>query len=293
MNSKALSRRSALRSVSAFALLRTATLFGQAKGAPDEQLAAIERGIGGRLGVAALDTGSGRSLTYHGSELFAMCSTFKFLLTAFILKRVDSGTETLDCRIPYNQGDLLEYAPVTRAHLEEGEMTVEELCAAAMELSDNTAANLLLRQVEGPAGLTRFIRSLGNRVTRLDRTEPSLNTALPGDLRDTTSPTAMVDSMSKILAGDVLSPSSRAQLIRWMEECTTGTRRLRAGFPAGWRAGDKTGTGDRGAIGDISIVWPPGKAPVLIAAYLMEGNGTDDQRNQALARVGSIVARGW
>ncbi len=138
-----------------------------------------------------------------------MCSTFKFLLVAFILKRVDTGTEKLSRRISYSQGDLLEYAPATRAHLAQGWMTVGELCAAAVELSDNTAADLLLEQVGGPAGLTRFIRSLGNRVTRLDRTEPTLNTALSGDPRDTTSPMAMVDSMSKILVGNFLSSACR------------------------------------------------------------------------------------
>jgi beta-lactamase class A len=292
MISENLSRRSALRSASAFAALRAVRLFGAPNVSSNEQFAAIERGIGVRLGVAALDTGTGHRLSYRGAEPFAMCSTFKFLLVAFILKRVDTGTEKLSRRISYSQGDLLEYAPATRAHLAQGWMTVGELCAAAVELSDNTAADLLLEQVGGPAGLTRFIRSLGNRVTRLDRTEPTLNTALSGDPRDTTSPMAMVDSMSKILVGNFLSSACRGQLIRWMEQCSTGERRLRAGFPAGWRAGDKTGTGERGAIGDIAIVCPPTKAPILVAAYLMEGNATGDQRNEAIASVGRVVTDG-
>jgi beta-lactamase class A len=170
-------------------------------------------------------------------------------------------------------------------------MTVGDLCAAAIEVSDNTAANLLLAQVGQAAGLTRFIRSLGNQVTRLDRIEPELNSALPADPRDTTSPAAMLDSMERLLAGDILSVASRTQLISWLEQSTTGKNRLRAGFPAGWRAGDKTGTGSHGATGDLGIFWPPGKRPILIAAYVMEGNATADERERAIAAVGRLAAQ--
>jgi beta-lactamase class A len=262
-----------------------------ANGSADSQFAAIEKGIGGRLGVAAMDTGTGRRLGYRASELFAMCSTFKFLLAGCTLQRVDAGKEDLKRLIPYTQKDLLEYAPVTRAHLQQGAMTVGDLCAAAIEVSDNTAANLLLAQIGGPAGLTTSIRSLGNQVTRLDRVEPDLNSALPGDRRDTTSPAAMVDSMEKLLVGGALSAASRAQLAGWLEQSTTGAKRLRAGFPAGWRAGDKTGTGERGAVGDIGIFWPPDKSPILVAAYIMKGKASASEREQAIAAVGRIVAR--
>jgi beta-lactamase class A len=255
-----------------------------------EQFAAIEKGIGGRLGVAAIDTGSGRRLGYRETELFAMCSTFKFLLAGCILRRVNAGEMDLKTLISYGQKDLLEYAPLTRAHVAQGAMTVGDLCAAAVEVSDNTAANLLLAQIGGPAGLTEFIRSLGNQVTRLDRTEPDLNTALPGDPRDTTSPAAMVDSMQKLMVGDALSASGRGQLTSWMEQSTTGKNRLRAGIPASWRAGDKTGTGDLGAVGDIGIFWPPGKAPILVAVYVMEGKATREERERAIAAVGRAVA---
>jgi beta-lactamase class A len=256
-----------------------------------EQLAAIEKGIGGRLGVTALDTGTGRRLAYRDEELFAMCSTFKFLLAGCILKQVDTQNLDLNKFIPYGNKDLLEYAPVTRAHLAQGAMTVGDLCAAAIELSDNTAANLLLEQIGGPAGLTEFIRSLGNHVTRLDRNEPDLNSALPGDPRDTTSPAAMVDSMLRLLTGDALSPASRGRLSSWLEQSTTGKKRLRASMPADWRAGDKTGTGSRGAVGDIGIFWPPAKAPILVAAYVMEGNANTDERELAIAAVGRLVAQ--
>ncbi len=257
----------------------------------DEQFAAIEKGIGGRLGVAALDTGTGRRLGYRSQEPFPMCSTFKFLLAACILRRVDGKIEDLDRPIAYTQKDLLEYAPTTRAHVQKGAMTVGELCAAAVEVSDNTAANLLLAQIGGPGGLTQFIHSLGNQVTRLDRIEPDLNSALPGDARDSTSPAAMLDSMEKLLTGNALSAQSRIQITNWLEESTTGRKRLRAGFPTNWRAGDKTGTGEHGAMGDIGIFWPPDKKPLLIAAYLLEGNASRDQREQAFAAIGRVMAR--
>jgi len=261
-----------------------------AQATAEERFAAIERGLGGRLGVAALDTGTGRRLVYRGSDLFPMCSTFKFLLAACVLRRVDGMTEDLHRLISYTEMDLLGHAPVTRAHVKEGALPVGELCAAAVEVSDNTAANLLLASVEGPAGLTALIRSLGNDVTRLDRNEPDLNSNLPGDPRDTTSPAAMLDSMEKLLTGNALSQASRSQLNAWLEQSTTGADRLRAGFPPGWRAGDKTGTGEHGAVGDLGIFWPTGKRPILVAAYMIEGNASAEQREAAIAAVGRVVA---
>lgn len=291
MNSLTSSRRSILRTLSILALQRPFVAIGADNGSPEQQFAGIERGIGIRLGIAAHDTGSGRRLVYRGSELFPMCSTFKFLLAACILERVDKGAEQLSKSILYTQNDLLEYAPVTRANVAKGWMTVAELCAAAIEVSDNTAANLLLRQIGGPTGISQFVRALGDEVTRLDRIEPELNTALPGDPRDTTSPAAMVDSMEKILLGDILSRASRSQLVSWLEQCATGRNRLRAGIPANWRAGDKTGTGQHGAAGDIGIFWPPSKPPVLMAAYLVGDKATPEQREQAFAAAGRVVVR--
>jgi len=287
------SRRAVLRLLPALAVPHR--LHAAPSRSSEEEFAAIESTVGGRLGVSALDAGSGRTIAHRVDELFAMCSTFKLLLAGCILSQVDAGKQQLARSIPYTEKDLLEYAPVTRAHLAQGSMTVAELCAAAIELSDNTAANLLLAQIGGPAGLTEFLRSIGNQVTRLDRTEPELNTAIPNDPRDTTSPASMVGSMQKLLIGDTLSAASRAQLAAWLTQSTTGSKRLRAGFPLGWRAGDKTGTGERGAVGDAGIFWPPQKSslqpkPILVAAYLMEGSATRDQREQALASVGRVVA---
>jgi beta-lactamase class A len=253
------------------------------------QIAAIERQIGGRLGVAVLDTGSGRRIEYRATERFPMCSTFKFLLAAAILQQRER--EPLDRRLPYGAADLLEWAPVTRKHLSEGGMTVRDLCAAAIEYSDNTAGNLLLRAIGGPSRLTAHIRGLGDPVTRLDRPEPSLNSAVAGDQRDTTTPGAMVSNLELLLLGNRLSSASRSQLAGWLEANTTGAKRIRAGLPPDWRVGDKTGTGENGAAGDIAIVRPPERAPILIAIYLVGSASGADQLNRAIAGVASFIAQ--
>src|SRR5215469_8022915 len=171
------------------------------------RIAAIERRTGARIGVAALDTASGKRLGYRSEKRFPMCSTFKFLAAAAVLKRVDAGRERLNRFLSYGAKDILEYAPVTKAHLNDGGMTLKALCAAAIEQSDNTAGNLLLDTIGGPAELTKFARSTGDETTRLDRKEPDLNSAVPGDERDTTSAAAMCASMQRLVLGDVLSES--------------------------------------------------------------------------------------
>ena len=246
--------------------------------------------MGGRVGLCALDTGSGRQLAHRTDERFAMCSTFKWALGAAVLARVDRGELALAERVTYGEGELLEYAPTTRARVAEGAMTIEALVEAAITVSDNTAANLLLAKVDGPAGLTRFLRQLGDAVTRLDRNEPTLNTNLPGDVRDTPSPAAMVGTMKAVLTGEALSPGSRERLIGWMKRCQTGRDRLRAGWPASWLAGDKTGTGERGAVNDVAIVWPPGRAPLLVASYLSDSGSPLEALTAAHAEVGRRVA---
>jgi beta-lactamase class A len=179
--------------------------------------------------------------------------------------------------------------PVLRALAERRASTVAELCEAAVALSDNVAANLLLASFGGPAGLTAFVRSLGDPVTRLDRIETALNEGTPGDPRDTTTPAAMLDAMRTLLVGEALSPGSREQLIAWLVANKTGDQRLRAGMPEGWRVGDKTGTGGHGATNDIAVVWPPGRAAILVAAYYAESEASDAQRSAVLADVGRIA----
>ena len=254
-------------------------------------IAEIEARVGGRVGVFALDTGSGKELAYRSDERFAMCSTFKWALAAAVLARVDRAELSLDDRAAYGTSDLLEYAPITREHVAEGSMTLDALARAAVTVSDNTAANLLLAKVGGPAGLTQFVRSMGDPVTRLDRDEPTLNSNDPGDPRDTTSPRAMVGLMRRVLCGDALEVESRERLLGWLRACETGKDRLRAGLPQDWTIGDKTGSGGRSTINDVAIAFPPGRAPILIAAYMSEGPSGDKVLKAAHGDVGRIVAR--
>lgn len=261
-----------------------------ARAASESTFADIEADLGGRVGVMAIDTDDGTEMSHRADERFAMCSTFKWMLTAFVLSQVDQDEISLDERLSYGPEDLLDYAPVARKHVDVGWLTVDSLCHASVTLSDNTAANLLLHRVGGPAELTSFLRQTGDKVTRLDRTEPDLNTNLPGDERDTTTPRAMAGSMHRILVGDVLSAGSRDKLNQWLKDTSTGLQRLRAGLPSGWTAGDKTGTGANGAANDVAIVWPRNRQPILIAAYLSEADASPEARNAAHAEIGRAVA---
>ncbi|HEY6831175.1 MAG TPA: class A beta-lactamase [Pseudolabrys sp.] len=250
----------------------------------------IERDSEGRLGVAVLDTLSHEQIGHHAEERFPMCSTFKMLAAAAVLKRVDAGKEHLDRRITIQTGDIVPQSTFIKEQAAGTSMTLAALCEAAMTYSDNTAANLIITSLGSPQAVTAYARSIGDTMTRLDRNEPALNEAAPGDLRDTTTPSAMVKNMQTLLLGDALSPASKEQLTKWMVGNKTGDTRLRAGLPAGWRVGDKTGAGERGTTNDIGIVWPPKRAPVLVAIYLTETSAPADKRNAALAAVGRAVA---
>ena len=221
-----------------------------------------------------------------------MCSTFKFLAAALMLARVDRGEERLDRRVVFAESDLVTYSPATQEHAGPGGMTVEAICAAAMTLSDNTAGNLMLASFGGPEALTAFVRSVGDPVTRLDRIETALNEGTPGDPRDTTSPLAMLATMQKMVAGDVLSAGSRERLIGWLMASKTGSKRLKAGMPESWRVGDKTGTGGNGSANDIAVAWPPGRAPVFVTAYYTGSTITDEARSAVIAEAGRIATAG-
>jgi beta-lactamase class A len=242
------------------------------------------------VGVAVLDTHDGSHLAHRGDEQFAMCSTFKWLLAAAVLAQVDRGAITLDQSIRYGSVDVLSNSPVTAAHVGAGALTIDLLCAAVVEVSDNTAANLLLPLVDGPSGLTSYLRKHGDRYTRLDRNELTLNTNLLGDPRDTTTPNSMVETMNRLLVGDALSANSRDRLIGWLKNCRTGLSRIRSGIPSDWIAGDKTGTGYNGAVNDVAIAWPPKRPPLLIAVYLSESQASVEALSAIHARVGGIVA---
>lgn len=258
-----------------------------------DPIGAIEKRTGGRLGVAVLDTQSGKRLEHRAQERFAMCSTSKFLLAAAVLLRIDAGKDRADRVLHYRQSDLLSHSPITEKHVGEGRLTLSVLCQAAVEFSDNAAANLLLETIGGPAGWTRFARTLGDSVSRLDRIELALNSAIPGDKRDTTTPAAMLEDMKKVLLGNILSDASRQELQAWMIANTIGAHRLRAGLPKDWRVGDKTGTGFNGARNDIAIIWPPDRAPILACVYFAKSVLVDDARDGAIADVGRVIGDGF
>lgn len=257
-----------------------------------QRMAGIEADLGGRIGVAAIDTApEGRSFVYRGDERFAMCSTFKLLLACAAMQRVDRGEDYLFTPLRFTQADILAYAPVAQAKAAAGVMSIEEACAAVVEVSDNTAANLLLARMGGPAAFTRWLRGAGDMITRLDRNEPGLNENARADLRDTTTPLAMAQSMRRVLLTDSdLTAASRARVWGWMQASRTGLQRIRAALPAIWTVGDKTGTGN-GAVNDIAIAYPNGAAAPWVIACYVDAPGTEvSVCERALRRASSAAA---
>jgi beta-lactamase class A len=253
-------------------------------------LADLEQRRGGRLGVAVHDTAQPMPVAHRGDERFPLCSTHKLLSVGLVLARVDRGQESLTRRVAYGKQDVVTYSPVTAAHAGGDGLTVGEICEAAITVSDNTAANLLLDSFGGPSALTAYLRSIGDPITRLDRQETALNDFSPDDPRDTTTPIAMADLVDKLVVGAALSEASRRELAAWLAGCKTGGRRLRAGLPPGWPAGDKTGSGAHNAVNDVAVVWPPGRAPIVVTAYYLDGPGSEDERSAVLAEVGKLAA---
>jgi beta-lactamase class A len=227
-------------------------------------------------------------LEWRANERFVMCSTFKASLAALILSRVDRRQDRLDQMISFGPGDIVGdwWAPVAKANVSKGALSVAEMCKAAVEYSDNTCANLLLARIGGPAALTAFWRSIGDRITRLDHNEPLLNRSRPGNPEDTTTPRAMAGNLRHFGLGNLLSAPSRKQLIDWMVECKTGDNRLRAGVPRDWRVADKTGNNGTDAAADIAIIWPRPQEPVLVAAYTQGGSPTPSQLEAVFAAIG-------
>jgi beta-lactamase class A len=261
------------------------------------RLRALETGQA-RLGVCFLDTATGEVSGNRMEEHFAMCSTFKLAMVAACLREADRGRLDLAEVLTYSQADLLPWAPATRKNLASGGMSIGALAQAAQELSDGVAANLLVKRLGGPAVVTAKFRDMGDRVTRLDRYEPELGLVLSADLRDTTSPLAMAQLVGRITTGDLLKRDSREQLLLWMQETDTGPNRLRAGLPSEWRTGNKTGTGrmegTTNKCNDVAITFPPGRPPIIIAAYFDSGEYTPqvERRHEAvLAEVGRLAAQ--
>jgi beta-lactamase class A len=257
----------------------------------EKRFAQIETENGSRIGVAAINAATSRRIDHRSNERFLMCSTFKLLAAAAVLQRIDRGEEKLDRFVPYTQADILEYAPVTKQHVAEGGMQLGALCEAAIEQSDNTAGNLLLQAIGGPAGLTKFARSIGDDTTRLDRIEPDLNVSKDGDQRDTTSPASMCTDLVRILTTDFLSEKSRDLLQDWLSKNETGVTMIRAGVPADWRVGDKTGRSRLGEINDVAVVSPPSGGRIFIAIYVMAPALSDERRSEVIAKVAREIVK--
>jgi beta-lactamase class A len=257
----------------------------------ETRLKELEARSGGRLGVAMMDGATGAVVGNRVDERFALCSTFKALAVAFVLARVERGEEMLDRRIVFTEHDLVAPFMATKPHVGREGMSMESLCEAAITVSDSTAANLLLRSFGGPAALTAYLRTLGDRVTRVDRFELALNIVKPGETHDTTTPRAMAGTLRRVLLEDALSEKSRARLTNWMTDARdAATRRLRAGLPAGWRIANKPGTWGGISTNDVGVIWPPDRAPIVVAAYLGNAPGSIVSQEGILADVARIIA---
>lgn len=256
----------------------------------EEPLAALERQSDVRLGVAALDMGDGRVFAHRGDDRFAFCSTFKALLVAAVLKRVMAERPLLGRRVDFSAADLVPHSPDTQPRAGQG-MSIAELCAATLRSSDNSAANLLLREIGGPAALTAFARSLGDDSFRLDRIEPELNAAAPDDPRDTTTPLAMARTLGRLVLGNVLGNPERGRLVAWMQASTTGAARIRAGIPADWALAGKTGSGPYGIANDMAVLWPPGRAPLVLAVFSRRSARDAARRDEVVAEAARLAVR--
>lgn len=255
-----------------------------------KKLEALEKSIDGRVGVYAINTANRGQFEYHADERFPMCSTNKVMGVAAILKKSMTVSDFLKQNVNYNKVELADYSPITKKHFGSG-MTVAELCAAAIMYSDNTAINLLMKKLGGLDAVNVFAHSIGDNAFRLDRWEPELNTAIPGDLRDTTTPQAMGKSLQKLLLGDVLAPPQRKQFQVWLKNNTTGNSRIRAGVPKGWVVGDKTGTGEYGTTNDIAIVWPSNCPPIILSIYYTQDKKDAAPRDSVISSITHMVIK--
>lgn len=255
-------RRAAIAPVAAY--VGTGGAGAQALGAAGRhaRFALLEHRYDARLGVFGVDTASGRTVGHRADERFAFCSTFKALAAALVLQR--RSLAELETVVRYSSRDLVDYSPITEQHVDSG-MTLRAVCDAAVRYSDNTAGNLLFRELGGPSGFTRALRHIGDPITHADRLETDLSAARPGDRRDTSSPRALAADLRNVAVGDLLSRDKRALLVRWLITNTTGDKLIRAGVPRSWKVGDKSGTGGYGSRNDIAVIWPPRAKPLVLA----------------------------
>ncbi|MEV4204405.1 class A beta-lactamase [Nocardia salmonicida] len=242
----------------------------------------METKYGARLGLSVVDTASGATVDYREGERFPMASTFKGLACGALLQAHPLSTGYFDQVIRYTAADIVVNSPETEKHVDTG-MTVTALCDAAITQSDNTAGNMLLRLLGGPEGFTAFLRTLGDTVSRLDRWEPELNTAIPGDERDTTTAAALVANYRALVVGTALPEPERNQLATWLKASKTGAKRIKAGLPTDWIVGDKTGSPAYGSALDVAIAWPPNRAPLVLAVLTTKPDQNAEPSNDLVA----------
>ena len=273
-------------------LMLLLSLFSHADAGDDaliSEVKRIEKHLDARVGFAAYDVETGQRWEYHARDRFPVTSTFKTLACAALLQRVDHGNERLERKVSVLPSDLVTYSPVLEEYANGREISLFELCEATMTTSDNTAANLVLRSLGGPESITSFVRQLGDASTRLDRWETELNQAVPGDERDTTTPSSMIGNLEKLLYGEVLSQESRAQLRTWLINNRVADGLFRSNIPDDWGIGDRTGAGGFGSRSITAVIWPPERKPVFVAFYMTETGASFDERNAAIAEVGRVL----
>ncbi|MFU0873582.1 CTX-M family extended-spectrum class A beta-lactamase [Kluyvera sichuanensis] len=284
-------RRTMLMMMATLPLLLGSTALYAGTNNVQQKLEALEKSTGGRLGVALINTADDSQIVYRADERFAMCSTSKVMAAAAVLKQSESDKTLLNQRVEIKKSDLINYNPIAEKHVN-GTMTLAELSAAALQYSDNTAMNKLIAHLGGPEKVTAFARSLGDETFRLDRTEPTLNTAIPGDPRDTTTPLAMAQTLRNLTLGKALAETQRAQLVTWLKGNTTGSASIQAGLPTSWVVGDKTGSGDYGTTNDIAVIWPEDHAPLILVTYFTQPDQKAESRRDVLAAAAKIVTQG-
>jgi beta-lactamase class A len=265
---------------------------GGVRARADDIFATIEDRLGGRIGFSALDTHTGQRIRWRADERFAMCSTFKVALAAAVLARIDRRDLLPNHILNFDPTKLLGASRASAQH-QDGRISVIEACEGVITVSDNTAANALLDLLGGPTVVTDFFRGLSDQVSRLDRYEMELNANADGDVRDTTTPDAMLHTLQALLLGNVLSDVSRGRLTEWMSNEQNGRSRARAGLPASWRVANKPGTSANGAVNDIGVAWPPQGQPIIFAVYTNAPRTNTAESEVAIAHAVASAAHGF
>ncbi|AMJ69946.1 MULTISPECIES: carbapenem-hydrolyzing class A beta-lactamase IMI-1 [Enterobacter] len=266
------------------------SFFSQANTKGIDEIKDLETDFNGRIGVYALDTGSGKSFSYKANERFPLCSSFKGFLAAAVLKGSQDNQLNLNQIVNYNTRSLEFHSPITTKYKDNG-MSLGDMAAAALQYSDNGATNIILeRYIGGPEGMTKFMRSIGDKDFRLDRWELDLNTAIPGDERDTSTPAAVAKSLKTLALGNILNEREKETYQTWLKGNTTGAARIRASVPSDWVVGDKTGScGAYGTANDYAVVWPKNRAPLIISVYTTKNEKEAKHEDKVIAEASRIA----